>query len=58
MACDSMKLSIGKKITRLEIVTLNSEKIWHVSRLVELMFKRELHCLQGCFRKQTGREDI
>ena len=69
MACDSklnnitwcvisMKLSIVKKITGLEIMTLNRKKIWHVSRLIELMFKGELHSLQGCFRKQTGREDV
>ena len=54
----SMKLSIVKKITGLEIMTLNRKKIWHVSRLIELMFKGELHSLQGCFRKQTGREDV
>ena len=25
---------------------------------VELMFKGEIQCLQGYFRKQTGREDV
>ena len=49
----SIKLNIGKKITRLGVMTLNSEKIQHVSKLIELMFKGELHCLQGCFIKQT-----
>ena len=52
-----MKLN-SQKITGLEIMTLNHEKLKHVSKLIELMFKGELHCLQGCFRKQTGREDL
>ena len=54
----SMKLNTGKKITGLEIMTLNCKKIYHVSKLIEQMLKGELHCLQGCFRKQTGREGI
>ena len=53
----SVKLKIGKKRTGLETI-LNREKIQHVSKLIELMFKGESHCLQGCFRKQTGREDV
>ena len=40
------------------MMTMNCVKIWHVSKPMELMFKGELHCLQGYFRKQTGREDI
>ena len=43
----SMKFNIGKKIIGLEIMTLNCEKIQHISKLIELMFKEELHCLQG-----------
>ena len=39
-------------------MTLNCEKMKHVCKQVELMSKGELHCLQGCFRKQTSREDI
>ena len=54
----SVKLNIGKKITGLEIMTLNREKIQRISKLVELIFKGELHCLQECFRKQTVREDV
>ena len=38
-------------------MTLNREKIYHISKVAELIFKVELKCLQGCFRKQTGRED-
>ena len=53
----SVKLNIGKKTTGLEIMTLNHEEIY-VSKLIELMLKGDLHCLQGCFRKQTGQEDI
>ena len=30
----------------------------NVSKLIELMFKMELHCFQGHFRKQTGSEDV
>ena len=30
----------------------------NVSKLIELMFKMELHCFQGYFRKQTGSEDV
>ena len=41
----SIKLNIGKKIEELEIMALNQEKISHVSRLIELIFKEELHCL-------------
>ena len=43
----SMKFNIGKKIIGLEIMTLNCEKIQHISKLIELMCKGELHCLQG-----------
>ena len=38
----SVKLKIGKKRTGLETI-LNREKIKHVSKLIELMFKGELH---------------
>ena len=54
----SVKLNIAKKIPGLEIMTLNREKMWHVSKRTEPMFKGELHCLQGCFKKKTGREDV
>ena len=57
----SVKLNIGYKIARLEIMTLNHEKIWHVFIPMELMFtsvEGELHCSRGYFRKQTGREDV
>ena len=30
----------------------------NVSQIIELMFKGDLHCFQGCFRKQTGKEDV
>ena len=54
----STKLDIGKKITGLEIMTLNRKKIQHVSKLMELMFKWEFHCFQGCYRKQTCRKGV
>ena len=47
-------------------MTPNHEKIQDVSKLIELMFKGGggeggwgggFRCLQGCFRKQTGREE-
>ena len=54
-----MKRNIGSEITGLEMMTMNCVKIWHVSKPMELMFKGELHCLQGGRkRKQTGREDV
>ena len=53
----SVKLNIGKKITGLEIMTLNRKKIY-VSKLIELIFKGELHLLQGFFRKRAGREHV
>ena len=40
------------------MMTLNREKIQHVSKLIKLTSKRELQCSQGYFRKQTGREDV
>ena len=40
------------------MMTLNHKKIKHVLKPTELMFKAELHCLWGYFRKQTGREDV
>lgn len=54
MVCDSkllhcvisMSLNIGKKKTGLEIMKLNYKKIQHVSKLIELMYNGELHCLQ------------
>ena len=52
----SVKLIIGKKITGLGIVTLNHNK--NVSKLIKLMCKGELHCMQGCFKKQAGRADV
>ena len=39
-------------------MTLNPEKMKHVCKLKEPMSKGELHCLQRCFTKQTGREDV
>ena len=53
----SVKLNIGKKMTGLEIMAPNHEKIYHVSKLIELTFKWRFHCLQRCFRNHTGRED-
>ena len=38
----SMRLIIGKKITGLEITTLNHIKIYHVSKFTELMLNGEL----------------
>ena len=49
---------MGKKITGLEIMTLNHKKIQLIPKLIEMMFKWELHCSQGFFRKQTSREDV
>ena len=54
----SVKFNIGKKLTALEIMTFNHEKIYPVSKLIELMLKGKLHYLQESFRKQTGREGI
>ena len=54
----SMELNIGKKIAGLEIMTLNCKKTKHVSKVIELMTKGELHHLQGCFRKHTGRVGV
>ena len=54
----SVKLNIAKKITGLEIMTLICEKMYHIPKRTELMSQVEIHCLQGCFRQQTGREDI
>ena len=48
-----VKLNIGKKIAGLEIYNdTKSRKIQHVSKLVELTFKGESHCLQKYFRKE------
>ena len=47
-----MKLNIGKKITGLEMKNLAC------FQLKELRFTGEVHSLQGCYRKQTGRGDI
>ena len=32
-----------------------ARKNYHISKVVEQIFKGGLNCLQGCFRKQTGR---
>ena len=45
----SIKLNIGKNLAGLEIMTLNREKIWYVSKLIELIFMGELHCLHNGF---------
>ena len=42
----SVKLNFGKKIIVLETMTWNRKKIYYVSKLIELMFKGELQCLQ------------
>ena len=47
----SMKLNIHKKITGLEIMTFYHENTYSVSKLIKLMFKGKLDCLQECFRK-------
>ena len=55
----SVKLNIGKKITRLEIMKLNRKKISMFPNLqIELMFKGGVTLFTGCFGKQTGRENI
>ena len=50
-----LKRERGREITELEIMTLSHENIEHASKHIEVMFKGELHCLQGCFKKHTGR---
>ena len=45
----SIKLNIDKKIAGIEITALNHEKVQHVFKLIELMFKEELHCLHNGF---------
>ena len=47
-------------------MTLNHEKIMHHFKLTAMMLRgyrtdvkgELLHCLQGCFRKLIGREDV
>ena len=39
-------------------MTLNVRKNDYISKVVELILKGELNCLQGCSRKQTGKDDI
>ena len=50
----SIKLNIGEKITRLEMLALNREKIYHVCRLIELICKGELHCLYNGFLRMES----
>ena len=55
----SVKSNIGKKITRLEIMKWNRKKSSMFPNLqIELMFKGGVTMFTGCFRKQTGRENI
>ena len=67
----SVKLNIGRKIIGSEILTLNFKKIdidniidsYRKSYKINLRryrthVKGELHCLQGCFRKLNGREEV
>ena len=54
----SMKLNICKKTTVLKIMTFYHENTYSVSKLIKLMFKGKLDCLQECFRKQIGREGV
>ena len=54
----SMKLNICKKITGLEIMSFYHENTYSASKLIKLMFKEKLDCLQECFRKQIGREGV
>ena len=59
MACDECEIEYCYENSRIrKIMTLNREKMQHVCKQIELMSKGELHNLQGCFRKQTSREDI
>ena len=50
----SVELNTGKKTTGLEMMILNRESCFQTYRTDVY----ELHCLQECFRKQTGREDV
>ena len=54
----SVKLNIAKKIAGLEITALNRGKMWHISKLIALIFKGALHHSQRCLRKQRGREEV
>ena len=49
--------SLGQRLGALKRGGLEAPYELCVSKLIELLFKGELHCLQGCFRKQTGKED-
>ena len=51
----SVKLNIGKKITKLEILALKCEKFQYVSKLIDLMFKEELHYLHNGFLRIESR---
>ena len=40
-------------------MTMNhKKKTHHIFNAVRLILEGELNCLQECFRKQTGREDV
>ena len=39
-------------------MTLSREKNYHISEVVELIFKGELNCLQRIFRKQINIAEI
>ena len=39
-------------------MTLSREKNYHISEVVELIFKGELNCLQRFFRKQINIAEI
>ena len=53
VVCDKHEIKYWYKNNRIRLNNdTESRKYQHVSKLIELMFKGESHCLQGCFRKQ------
>ena len=58
MACNQREIEYWSENNRVRNTDIESRKNLACSKLMELIFKGELHCLQGCFRKQTGRKDV
>ena len=52
-----MKLNIGKKNNSVRNNDIESQKNLACFETYTTDVIGELHCLQGCLRKQTGRED-
>ena len=58
MECDQREIEYWLENNKVRNDDIESRKNLACFKHMELLFKGELHCLRGYFRKKTGMEDV